>query len=66
MVFCAQAVPVVDVEVGAADAGLEDANFDVVDAGLGFGDVREPETFFGVGHLTRALPLAYSLWITYW
>ena len=40
-------VPVVDVEVGAADAGLEDADLDVVDAGFGFGDVFEPETFFG-------------------
>ena len=46
--FLRPGVPVVDVEVGAADAGLEDADFDVVDAGFGFGDVLEPETFFGV------------------
>ncbi len=46
--FLRPGVPVVDVEVGAADAGLEDANLDVVDAGFRFGDVREPETFFGV------------------
>ena len=26
---------------------LEDADEDVVDAGFGFGDVLEPETFFG-------------------
>ena len=39
-------VPVVDVEVGAADAGGEDADFDVVDAHLGLGDVLEPEAAF--------------------
>ena len=46
-------VPLVDVEVGAADAGVEDADFDVVDADVGLGDVFEPEAGFGV-RLTRA------------
>ena len=36
-------VPLVDVEVGAADAGVEDADLYVVDADLGLGDVLEPE-----------------------
>ena len=58
-------VPVVDVEVGAADAGLEDANLDVVDADLGLGDVFEPETFFGA-RLDQGfhwLLLSYFVWV---
>ena len=39
-------VPVVDVEVGAADAGVENADFDVVDAHLRLGYVLEPEAAF--------------------
>ncbi len=39
-------VPVVDVEVGAADAGVEDADLYVVDADLGLGNVLEPEAAF--------------------
>jgi hypothetical protein len=39
-------IPVVDVEIGAADSGVEDANFDIVDTHFGFGDVLEPETAF--------------------
>ena len=39
-------VPVVDVEVGAADAGVEDADLYVVDAHLGLGDVLKPEAAF--------------------
>ncbi len=35
-------VPLVDVKVGAADAGGEDANFDVVDAHLGLGNIFQP------------------------
>src|SRR4029077_3155320 len=36
-------VPAVDVEVGAADPGLVNADQDVVDAGLGRRHVLEPE-----------------------
>jgi hypothetical protein len=36
-------VPVVDVKVGAADAGGEYADFDVVDAHLGLGNILEPQ-----------------------
>jgi hypothetical protein len=39
-------VPVVDVEVGAADSGVEDADFYVVDTDPGFGNVFEPEAAF--------------------
>ena len=39
-------VPIVDVEVGSADAGVEDADFDVVNAHLGLGYVLKPETTF--------------------
>ena len=39
-------VPLINVEIGAADAGEEDADFDVVDAHFGFGDVMEPEAAF--------------------
>jgi hypothetical protein len=39
-------VPVVDVEVGAADAGVENADLDVVDAHLGLGYVLKPEAAF--------------------
>ena len=54
-------VPVVDVEVGAADAGVEDANLYVVDADLGLGNVFEPEAAFGAAfyeclHSVRSLP----------
>jgi hypothetical protein len=37
-------VPLVDVQVSAADAGGEDANLDIVDAHLRLGDVLEPQT----------------------
>ena len=36
-------VPVEDVEIGSADAGEEDADFDVVDAHFGLGNVLEPK-----------------------
>ena len=39
-------VPLVDMQVGAADAGVEDANLYVVDADLGLGNVFEPEAAF--------------------
>jgi hypothetical protein len=39
-------VPLVDMEVGAADAGVEDANLYVVDADFGLGNVFEPEAAF--------------------
>src|SRR5260370_38158918 len=39
-------VPVVDVKVGAADAGGENADFDVVDTHLGLGNVLEPKAAF--------------------
>src|SRR5258706_5398796 len=38
-------VPVVDVDVGAADAGLEDFDQDVVDAERGLRNFLEPEAF---------------------
>ena len=40
-------VPVVDVQVGAADPRPMDADEHVVDAGLGLGDVGEPQPAFG-------------------
>jgi hypothetical protein len=39
-------VPVVDVDVGAADAGAEDFDHHVVNAGLGDGNFVEPKAFF--------------------
>jgi hypothetical protein len=36
-------VPVLDVQIGAADAGGENADFDVVDTHLGLGNVFEPQ-----------------------
>ncbi len=39
-------VPVVYVEIGAADAGVEDTDLYVVDAHLGLGNVLEPEAAF--------------------
>jgi hypothetical protein len=39
-------VPLVDVEVGAADAGVEYADLYVVDADFGLGNVFEPEAAF--------------------
>jgi hypothetical protein len=35
------------VEVGAADAGVENADFDVVDSDFGLGYVLEPEAALG-------------------
>jgi hypothetical protein len=43
--FC-PGIPVVDVEVGAADAGVENADLDVVDAHLRLWYVLKPETAF--------------------
>ncbi len=40
-------VPLVDVDVGAADAGLVNPNEDVVDPDFGFGHILEPETRLG-------------------
>src|SRR5262249_48198557 len=40
-------VPVVNVQVGTADAGEEDSDLDIIDAGLGFGDLLEPQTSTG-------------------
>jgi hypothetical protein len=39
-------VPIIDMEVGTAYAGGEDADFYVVDADLGFRDIFEPEAAF--------------------
>ena len=39
-------VPIVDVEVGAADACVEDADLYVIDAHLGLGYILEPEAAF--------------------
>jgi hypothetical protein len=44
--FAGPGVPFVDVEVGAADAGLEDADLDVVDADGWFRNVFEPQAAF--------------------
>ena len=40
-------VPVVDVNVGAANAGPQDLDQHVVDADLRLGDVFQPQAFFG-------------------
>ena len=42
-------VPVVDVNVCAADSGPENAHEDVVDADRRFGDVLQPQPLFGAG-----------------
>ena len=42
-------VPLVDVEVGAADPRLVNADQDVVDPDLGLGHVLQPEPFLGLG-----------------
>ena len=42
-------IPLVDVEVGATDAGVEDTDFYVVDADLWFRDVLQPEAAFCAG-----------------
>src|SRR5579875_2930606 len=42
-------VPLVDVEVGTANACGEDANFDVVGANFRLGNLFEPEPTFGAG-----------------
>jgi len=36
-------IPVVDMHVGAANAGAQYANLDVIDAGLGLGHIFEPQ-----------------------
>src|ERR1700722_759009 len=41
-------IPIVNMNVGAADAGAEDANENVVDADGGFGYILEPQPFFGM------------------
>ena len=46
-------VPVVDVEVGAADAGAKDLDEHVVDADLRFRDVFQPKAGFGSPPRTR-------------
>ena len=43
MVLLRPVVPFVDVQIGAADAGAVDADQDVVDADLRFGNVFEPQ-----------------------
>ena len=43
IVFACPGVPVVDVQVGAADAGAVHADQHVVDADLGLGDVLQPQ-----------------------
>ena len=40
--YLAHCVPVVDVEIGAADAGEQNADLDVVDADFGLGYILEP------------------------
>src|SRR5665213_225128 len=40
-------VPIVNVEVGAANSRAKHANFDVIDAGLRLGDIFEPEPWLG-------------------
>src|ERR1700682_617128 len=40
-------IPIVDVQVGAADSRAKHANLDVVDAGLGLGNIFEPEASRG-------------------
>ena len=40
-------VPVVDVQVGAANSRAQHANFDVVDAGFGLGNIFEPQASLG-------------------
>jgi hypothetical protein len=37
-------VPVVDVDIGAADSRVRDADQNVVDADRGFGDIFEPQS----------------------
>ena len=41
--FLSPVVPLVDVDVSAADAGVADADEDVIDADFGFGNFFEPE-----------------------
>ena len=41
-------VPLVDVDIGAADAGLQYANQDVVDADLGRGNVFQPQAWLAL------------------
>ena len=45
--FLRPVVPVVDVDVGSADAGVEHADEDVVNAHRGFGDVFQPKSALG-------------------
>ena len=40
-------IPIVDMQVGAANAGGQHANLDVVDAGFGLGNIFEPQSAFG-------------------
>src|SRR6266852_6763617 len=40
-------IPIVNVQIGAADARGEHANLDVVNAVFGFGNVFEPQSAFG-------------------
>src|SRR5678816_4492983 len=40
-------VPIVDVDIRAADPGAKHADQDIVDSDCGFGDVAEPEAGFG-------------------
>src|SRR5439155_13424992 len=47
-------IPAVDVQIGAADPGLANANQDVVDPHLGLGHVLEPEALSGLGLDQRA------------
>ena len=47
-------IPPVDVQVGAADPRLADADQNLVDPELGFGHVLEPQTLGGFGLDQRA------------
>jgi hypothetical protein len=41
-------VPLVDMDIGAADAGLEDLDLAIVDPNRGLGNLFEPQTWFGM------------------
>jgi hypothetical protein len=59
-------IPIVDMEVSSADARVEDADFDVIDTDLGFGDVLKPQAAFAAAfyeclHRVIAFPLQGSV-----
>ena len=48
MVFWAQCVPFVNVKVGSADGGFEDADQDIVDSDFRDGDFFQIQSRFGM------------------